>query len=200
MKTNRITAFLLLFLLVFSLCSCQKEKLVFEIHEDSAEITDDKFYGYPDLIVKVTPQSIEKEYFTNPDGDFNQNAHVTVFDLTVSEVYKGTWNDDTIQIKMLNGEGLSEELYLYGEDETYVLEEKVDPFLLDLEKEYILGLVFMDPQKYNCFNDPGGYTILYGKTWTFVKNEKGLYENLDHGMNHKELDIETLKNKIATAS
>lgn len=39
--------------------------------------------------MKATAESIETEYFTNPDGEAYENAHVTVFNLKISELYKG---------------------------------------------------------------------------------------------------------------
>lgn len=92
---------------------------------------------------------------------------------------------------------MSSDLYLYGEDDDYILAEKEEPFLLEIGKEYILGVSYLDPERYNCYKDPGGYAIKMGKDWTFTLNENGSYENMEGSSEHREFDIPTLKAKIA---
>lgn len=193
---KRMIAGAVLLFMALGLASC-KEKLTLDTQGLETQISDELFYGRPELIVKATVQQKADEYFTNPDGDFNKNAHITVYEILISEVYKGAPADSAMQIKLFNGEGLSPELYLYGEDDDYILERKVEPFLLEEGQEYILGLSYLDPEKYNCYGDPGGYGIQFGELWTFVQNEDGLYVNLKEGSNHKEIDLATLKDKIA---
>lgn len=198
MKFRHCIFLVIILLLSVNLCSC-REVISFDTHYSTVTYTDNKFFSAPEIIVRTTAESIETEYFSAPDGEDYENAHITVYNMKVSEVYAGTIEGETFQLKMFNGKGMSPELYLYGKDDKYILEEKVEPFLLELGKEYILGLTFLDPERYNCYNTPGGYGIQYGKTWTFIMNDDGLYENLNHDQNHRTFDIPTLKEKIAAA-
>ncbi|MBR6794157.1 MAG: hypothetical protein IKM48_07395 [Clostridia bacterium] len=197
MKKKRFISLAVILIQLFALSSC-REVVTFDTHYSEAVYKDEEFFSAPEIIVRATAESIEKEYFTAPDGEDYENAHITVYNMKIGEIYAGAMEADTFQLKLFNGKGMSPELYLYGKDDRYILEEKVEPFLLKLGQEYILGLTFLDPQRYNCYNDPGGWAIQHGQMWTFVENENGLYENLDRGVNHKEFDIETLKNKIAS--
>ncbi len=197
MKFKKVLSIFLVVLLLMTATSCKKEVISTETHYSDVIHTDEAFFGAVELIVRATVENVEKEYFTNPDGEDHLNAHATVYNLTLSEVYKGTWDKSTIEVKILNGLGMSPELYLYGEDENYILEKKEEPFLLEIGKEYILGLAFRDPEKYNCYSDPRGYGIQFGEEWTFMQNEKGNFENLVEGENHREMDIPTLKAKLA---
>ena len=197
MNNKRLISIAIIIVQLFALSSC-RETVTFDEHYSEVVYTDEEFFGVPEIIVRATAEKIENEYFTTPDGKDYENAHITVYNMKISEIYFGTMETETFQLKLFNGKGMSPELYLYGKDDQYILEEKAERFLLNIGQEYILGLTFLDPQRYNCYNDPGGWAIQHGKTWTFIENEKGLYENLDQGVNHKEIDIDTLKNKIET--
>lgn len=188
--------FLLLLIALLLLPSCKPAKQVLSSHISEALLSDPIFFGSPELVVRVTVKNIADEYFTNPDGEDRTNAHITLYNLEVSETLKGTLRNNELQIKIFNGEGMSKELYLYGEDDRYILEEKEEPFSLEPGKEYILGLVSLDPTKFNCYGDPGGYVIFCGKTWTFIEGEDGSYENLDPGVNHKKIALSELKEKL----
>lgn len=192
-RYKQVISLILLMVLVVSLTGC-RAYLGVETHEGM--LADEAFYGRPELVVRAVVKEQTDSYFTNPFGKAQKNAHVTVFDLEVKEVYKGTWGEEILELKMFNGKGMSPLLYRYGWDLRYVLDEKEEPFLLQEGQEYILGLFYNDPATMNTYGDSGGYCI-WGQIWAFEQNDSGLWQNLDDGPNHKELDIETLKIKLA---
>lgn len=193
-NSKRIISLMLLFVLAVSLTGCRTQ-LGMETYE--GELSDEAFYGSPELVVRAVVKEKTDSYFTHPLGKAKNNAHVTVFDLEVKEVYKGTCEGEQLELKMFNGKGMSPLLYRYGWDFRYVLDEKVEPFLLQEGQEYILGLFYNDPATMNTYGDSGGYCINFAESWVFVQNDSGLWQNLDDGPNHKELDTETLKIKLA---
>ncbi len=193
---KRIFLFITAMALLLCAASC-KERVTFDTDYMEVELADEQFFGLPEIIFKGTVTEVVDAYFTNPDGEDYTNAHITVFELKVSDVYKGRWEEETFEVKMFNGEGMSKDLYLYGEDDKYILDEEIEKFLLEEGKEYILGVVSLDLEKYNTYGEEDGYAIQTGKGWTFVQNEAGLYENLKEGTNHRTFDIATLKEKVA---
>ena len=190
---KQIISFVILVAIAALLTGCRTQ-LGMETYE--GELSDEVFYGSPELVVRAVVKEKTDSYFTRPLGKAKNNAHVTVFDLEVKEVYKGTCEGEQLELKMFNGKGMSPLLYRYGWDFRYVLDEKVEPFLLKEGQEYILGLFYNDPATMNTYGDSGGYCI-FGQIWAFEQNDSGLWQNLDDGPNHKELDIETLKIKLA---
>ncbi len=153
-------------------------------------LTDEQFYSAPDLIVKATVINLKQEYFTDPDGEGLKNAHVSVYKLEVTEVYKGSlWNElpQEIPVKLYNGKGLTEKQY----------KKLKNRFALEVGQEYILGISDLRTKDAEeQYNDAGGYVIEDEYLWTFALNENGLYENMDRGANHRTFDLITLKEKI----
>ncbi len=182
-------------MLVVIMTGCQKEKFIVGSHDLEAELTDADFYGAPEQVVRATVKKLKEEYFTDPDGEPEGNAHVSVYELEISETYKGNCGE-TLELKIFNGKGMSPDLYLYGEDRDYILEEPIEPFSLEVGQEYILGISHITPKKSNCYGDEGGYIIRYGELWCFAQNEEGLYENKKSGVNHRELTIEEIKANV----
>ncbi len=193
MTYNRFILWLMTLALLFSLVSCRKPQeepagtLSAPPVNNEPALTDDEFYGSPDFIFKATVDSVKKEYFTNPDGDPAENAHVTLYNLTILELYKGSFGDEfgypsPFPLKIYNGEGLA-------------ADAEFERFRLEVGQEYILGISYLTDST-ACYNDQGGYVIEKEEAWTFVMNENGKYENLVEGANHKEWDIPTLKEKI----
>ncbi len=191
MKVKHIFLITLLLALLLTGTACKKEKYYLEIHNTEARLDDSIFYGRPQVVAKVRITDIKDSYFTNPDGPYEENVQVTVYDAEVSETLRGTLNE-TVQIKVYNGEGMSPDLYLYGEDDQYILENKEEPFLLSQNQEYILGLIYME----DYYGDNGGYTVPFGKLWCFTQNSEGIYENGDTGLNSWKLDVESMKNNL----
>ena len=194
MTFKKFVLLLMVVVLLGSAPACRKQPpaeggAFSEVFNDEPALTDDEFYGSPDFILKATVDDIKEEYFTNPDGDSAENAHVTIYNLTILEVYKGSFGDEfsyphPFPLKIYNGEGLGKE-------------EEFERFSLQIGQEYILGISYLndtDPTKY--YGDQGGYVIENKRNWTFTMNENGLYENMATGSNHKEWDIPTLKEKI----
>lgn len=181
MKLKRILSLLLTGLLLFSFTACRRPQ---EIFASTLPLSDEEFYREPMLIVRASVINLKKEFFTHPDDDLH-NAHVTTYDISISEIFKGSDGVELpfdAQVHLLNGEGLSEKQY-----------QKIkNPFLLEVGKEYILGLSFPEEP----YLELGGYVIENQHLWTFALNRDGLYENMDQGANHKTFDLITLKEKI----
>jgi hypothetical protein len=187
---------------MFLCSSCQKGKKVFSIHESTVKLEESDFFKAPTWIIKATVDSIEKEYFTNPNGEEvdlagipYDNAFVTLYNLTVSKCYKGNWESNTLQLKILNGKGMSPNLYLYGKDKDYILAEEPQKFFLDVGKEYILGVAYV-PKGSSVYEGEEQYLLRYGDCWCFEKNDTGIYVNKNNEINHMEFESETLMNLI----
>ena len=196
MKLKRfLRPIIFMVMLTLLLSGCQKEKFIISSHNLEAELTDADFYGAPEQVVRAMVKELKEEYFTDPHGDPEGNAHVSVYELEISEIYKGNCGE-TLELKIFNGKGMSPDLYLYGEDQHYILEDPIDPLSLEVGKEYILGISYITPEKSNCYGDEGGYIIRDGELWCFTQNENGLYENKKSGLNHKELTIEEIKANV----
>ena len=186
--------------------SCKKELLTFDEYGTEARFLDEDFFGIPDLILRATVEEEKEVYFTNPkdkrkddDGRVYQNAQVTVYRLKVEEIYKGTWAEEELLLKIFNGKGMSPELFLTGKDDKYVLQEKPESYYLESGKEYILGLSVMSPEMEATFGDDGGFIVRYGpKVWCFTADENGVYSNLDPMINKREYTVEEIKEKIAS--
>ena len=196
---KKTLAVLFIVLLLGGLSGCS-EKTVIQDFGSEYRHTDEEFFSEPELVVKATVKEKVREYFTDPESKteiaFNNNAHITVFELEISEVLRGEWGEETLQLKMFNGYGMSPDLYLYGKDETTVMSEKIEPFLLEPGREYLLGLVYTHPGRANCYNDEGGYVIRWGKTWCFTQGEDGIYRNWS-GANFREMTLEEIQNGLA---
>ena len=186
--------------------SCKKELLTFDEYGTEARFLDEDFFGIPDLILRATVEEEKEVYFTNPkdkrkddDGRVYQNAQVTVYRLKVEEIYKGTWAEEELLLKIFNGKGMSPELFLTGKDDKYVLQEKPESYYLESGKEYILGLSVMSPEMEATYGDDGGFVVRFGpKVWCFTADENGVYSNLDPMINKREYTVEEIKEKIAS--
>jgi hypothetical protein len=186
--------------------SCKKELLTFDEYGTEARFLDEEFFGIPDLILRATVEEEKEVYFTNPkdkrkddDGRVYQNAQVTVYRLKVEEIYKGTWAEEELLLKIFNGKGMSPELFLTGKDDKYVLQEKPVSYYLETGKEYILGLSVMSPEMEATFGDDGGFIVRFGpKVWCFTADENGVYSNLDTLANDRAFTVEELKASIAS--
>ena len=80
-----------------------------------------------ELAFKGTVLKSDGGIMTNPEGkntDANgyryPNQYVTTYTVKIGEVFKGNYGEETIEVKISNGYGLSPELILYGETETEV--------------------------------------------------------------------------------
>lgn len=179
------------------------EKEILEIHKTMPQFTKEMFYEMPDNIAKVYVKRVIDEYFTDaddtrltPSGEPVTNIHVTRYELEIKKIYKGALDSNTIELKTYNGEGLTPDLYLYGEDETQVLSEPLDILELQVGKEYIISLEYYPEEAAQYYGDTGGYGIQYGKAFCFTQTETGLYENMLNGLSHISIDPETLESEI----
>lgn len=203
---KRISSLLCIAVILCTGASCKKELLTFDEYSMPVCLSDKEFFGIPELILRATVEEEKEVYFTNPkdkrkddDGRVYQNAQVTVYRLKVKEIYKGTWAEEELLLKIFNGKGMSPKLFLTGKDDKYVLREKPESYYLETGKEYILGLSVMSPEMEATYGDDGGFVVRFGpKVWCFTADENGVYSNLDTLANDRAFTVEELKASIAS--
>lgn len=192
-----IVLLIFMMLLSVSLCGCRNEKdLVGEESLYASYEKDDILTACPIILKGIVLEKGRSEMY-NPDnsrkseeGYLISNFEATEFIVEVEEIYKGVYDQKTIAVKTVNGEGLSPELILYGEDETSRLEEPLDRFELTTGEEYILCL---SPYRHHEPEFFSGYYV--SKEETFAVDSLGRYKN-----NQEEfLEPATIKQEIAAA-
>ena len=160
-----IAAALMMLTVATAACGCAKKKNDKEIIVMNGSYgTFDKEYivENSDLIVRAKPVEVVNRYYTCPEGvsiftgKEEDNAEVTEYQLKVEDVYKGDWKDDTINIKVYNGIGLTPEQYENGEDENTIIQNNMRTTYVDMDSEYIFGLAYSE----DICGDAPGYTIV----------------------------------------
>lgn len=146
-------------------CGCAKKKTGKDIVilNGSYGIFDKEYIvENSELIVRAKPMEIVNRYYTCPEGvsiftgKENDNAEVTEYQLKVKDVYKGDWKEDTINIKVYNGIGLTPEQYENGEDENTIIQSNIKTTYVDMDSEYVFGLSYSE----GICGDAPGYIIV----------------------------------------
>ena len=119
MKIRKVLLLITALAVLLTLSACRREKYYVSSEALETVMSDELYFGVPDYIVRGTVTKMVEEYFTAPDGPSYENAHVTVYELEITESYKGTLSEETVLLKIINGGGLSVNMYLYGEDGDY---------------------------------------------------------------------------------
>lgn len=144
-------------------------------------LSDEEFYGEPELILRTTIDVIKQQYTTDPtESASGKTAEVTVYNLIIHEVYRGYLGEEMpgiFPVKIYNTEK--------------------DPFYLTVGEEYVLGLSFWT-EKGDEYGDGGGYVIIGPRRWTFHKGTNGSeYFNYDQMGNSKNWSsIQTLLDEL----
>ncbi|PWM38456.1 MAG: hypothetical protein DBX52_06930 [Clostridiales bacterium] len=199
MKIRKVLLLITALAVLLTLSACRREKYYVSSEALETVMSDELYFGVPDYIVRGTVTKMVEEYFTAPDGPSYENAHVTVYELEITESYKGTLSEETVLLKIINGGGLSVNMYLYGEDGDYILEEPVDIFSLEPGQEYLLGLGVLNPEKFQTYGETEGYVVRLGKHWALMDRGDGVYQSMvsPEDLNYHEFTIETLAKKLA---
>ncbi|MBR6793740.1 MAG: hypothetical protein IKM48_05230 [Clostridia bacterium] len=118
-----------------------------------------------DLIIKGKTKKKVSEKMVNPDGDLKDsygnsvlNRLITEFEIEVLEIYKGTYDGETIGIKYTCGLSLSPEQILNGEDENVIVKPKVILPNMPMGEECILYLRYITDEGLPKWTD-GYYPI-----------------------------------------
>ncbi len=132
--------------------SAQKEdntpsKEYLSISTTKASFNKEQLLEKGDLIIRGKVLTKDSEVMTNPDGTTtDKNGHIitneqiAAYTVEIDEVYKGSYDEETIEVKTSNGSGLSPDLILYGEDETTILGTPLDRFDMEPGAECIIIL------------------------------------------------------------
>ncbi len=150
-------------------------------YDEYLGLSDEEFYGEPELILRATIDVIKQQYTTDPaDNAEQKTAEVTVYNLAISEVFKGNLGDEMpaiFPVKIYNTEK--------------------EPFYLTVGEEYILGISYLRETE-DEYGDGGGYMIIGPRRWTFHFGANGSeYFNYDQTGNSKKWDsIQTLLDKL----
>lgn len=137
---------------------------------------------------------------TNPDntrmdqyGYQIENSLVTKYTVQIEDLYKGEYLDETIELNVSNGGGLSPDLILYGEDKNCHLKEPLVMFTLEIGKSYIFTLGDPIDAETEELKQFWGYYA--NPRNTFSIQEDGIYKNSwGDGIN-----TTTVKQEIAAA-
>lgn len=144
-------------------------------------LSNEEFYGEPELIVRATIDVVKKQYTTDPTKSATgKTAEVTVYNILISDVYKGRLGDEPPPIFHVK---------IYNTEE--------EPFYLTVGEEYILGLAYIKEAD-DEYGDGGGYVIIGPRRWTFHFGANGSeYFNYDHYGNSKNWEsIQTLLDEL----
>ena len=128
------------------------------------------------------------------DGSNAVNSYVTEYIVAIDELYKGSWESNTIAVKAYNKQFLTVEQALYGEgDNTILIDNTIDTEMQI--GECIVGLNYFDASE--AFADDPCYEITYGMAGYFLEQENGTFANQIGGNNHFSIDPQTLPDKIS---
>lgn len=186
MTFKRIVAWTMLFLLLLSSSACRINGAgdTFE-HTTYFSLSEEEFYGEPDLIIRATVDLAKKQYTLEPSIHTEwETVDVTIYHLTILETLRGNLNDEQpgiFPIKVYNNGGNSEG----------------DPFYLTVGEEYVLGLSDVREQD-DPYEDGGGYILIGPRRWTFHLGPNGEeYRNSATKANSFNLpNLDALKDKI----
>lgn len=180
--------------------SQQTEKSYLSIEQSTAIIDKETLLQTGELIIQGYVTEKKSEIMTNPDQtrmdsgkNIIPNEQITEYAVQVTKVYKGDYKQDTITVKTSNGYGLSPDLILSGEDETTILAHPLERLDLQIGKECILILTYVQegtPEKI-------GYYPRYGKQGYFVLSGDGKFTN-DSPKENVTLQPATLTNELST--
>ncbi len=196
--------------LCISLTSCKQnqptnkdtEKNTVVVTKTEAHLTKDQLLNMSDLIIKGTVTQKNSVVMSNPDGTLKdkngyqiQNQAITDYTVEIESVYKGVYKNQTIHVKTTYGDGLSPDLILYGEDDTSVLQEKLEPYELTVGKDCILLLTYSN----TGYEESTGYFPTASLGY-LITDENGYYSN-NHTTSNITLTVdqlmETLQDKEA---
>lgn len=202
--SKRIVSIFLLFILCFCSTACKKNndisfpKEAIVISSSKIDYEKEDYLEWADLIVQGTITKKCSEIMTNPDGtrvDANgeiiTNRQITEYTFEISQLYKGAHDSNILTVKTTNGEGLTPELILYGEDESTYLSSPLERIDLEVGKECILLLVYVEAS----YEERTGYFPAGGISGYFPKDENGNYTN--SGDNTFSLSPQTIAQEIA---
>ena len=155
-----------------------------------------------EIILRGTPTKVTRQYFTCDEdnnsiftGEHASNVQVTEYEVEVEETYKGSFSGETILVKRYNGHSLSEEEFLTGRNGEYTISVSADiREYLDLNQEYILGIMNPEEGFIEAFGDDGGYSVYFA----LPKDETGNYSGKVL-QNDISLCLETLRQDIIDA-
>lgn len=198
MKFTKILCAALIGALLLCSCSCaifRKEKAVLNIYGSEGTFTKEELLDRAELVVQGTVIKKVSETMTNPSGkqkndsgEIIKNSQVTAYDVEISKIYKGDYEEQNIIIMTSNGSGLSPDLILYGEDDKNILGTPLHRFDLDVGKECIFILTYIDDRG----EDGNGYYCLAGEWGYYPLNEEGIFKS----ERKLSLDPETLPKEI----
>ena len=190
-------------LLLTAVTGCAKEPDKFiKIDNSYQHLTKDMVLETADIIVRGTPTKVTRQYFTCDEdnnsiftGEHASNVQVTEYEVEVDETYKGSFSGETILVKRYNGHSLSEEEFLTGRNGEYTISVSADiREYLDLNQEYILGIMNPEEGFIEAFGDDGGYSVYFA----LPKDETGNYSGLVAN-NKISLSLDTLRQDIIDA-
>lgn len=195
---KRFSVFLLLVILICSGCSKPTEsssKQAIQISGSKAVLTYEDFINYSEIILLGKVVRITDQYFTAPngtevtsDGTLAMNAYVTEYELEITQIYKGEYSKDTILVKTYNGESLTPDQFLYGEDEDAAVISRINDFYLEEGKECLLGLYYFE--RGYLKDGECGYNVTYGEQGYFTRGENETFTN---ALADKPFEIELSK-------
>ncbi len=195
-----ISVFLLL-TLALTLVACDKEKSkakdILSITHSEAYYDRDTLLKESEIILKGTVVSKDREFMTNPDGTREgvNNEQLAVYTVAIDELYKGTYDKGTISVMTSNGLGLSPDLILYGEDDVTVLAEPLIRFDLEVGKECIIALYYLNSGQ----ADQEGYYVTGEDQGYFVADENGSYKSPKESVVYSP-NPQTIAQEIAQAT
>ena len=157
-----------------------------------------------DLIIKGKAIKKIGQRMVNPDntlrdsnGILISNRLVTEFEVEVLEIYKGSHDGKTVNVKFSCGSTLSPELILYGEDEESVLAEKVKIPDMPIGEECILLLQMMDSPEQPQWTH-GYYPFGPEGSYGYLKSDgKGTFKNNTFEASTMVVTEEALKAELA---
>lgn len=196
MKKSRIfILFVIAVLLTFSATGCRMFKKGVTIDNVYPHYSREVLLKESELILKGTVVEQGESAMTNPDGTLKSeegyevgNCMVTDYTVRIEELYKGTFEEETITVKVATGHGLSPDLILYGEDKTTYLKEPIDIYELETGKTYVFTLLPYTEHTDKRFS--GYYTFDQS---TFAPTEEGVFKN----SNDSILNPATVSQEIA---
>lgn len=196
-KSRAVILFIIIVLLTFSATGCRLFKKGMTIDNIYPYYSKETLLKESELILKGTVVEQGESAMTNPDGTLRSeegyeigNCMVTDYTVRIEELYKGTFEEETITVKVATGHGLSPDLILYGEDKTTYLKDPVDIYELETGKTYVFALLPYEEHTDSRFS--GYYTFDQS---TFAPTEEGVFKN----SNDSILNTATVTQEIAAA-
>ena len=197
---KRFLVLMLVLMLILSLSSCKKEKSYLDICIDSESLYKSELIDRAELIVRGRVLSKNYEEMSNPDGTKTDSSGVAVsnaqyaeYTVEIYDVYKGEYTGDTVNVMTENGRDLSPDLILYGEDDDLILGSPLKRIDLDVGKECILLLVYVDKHVadysgYYPYAKGLGYYPL-GEDGKYVALEENSYDDYSFTLDTIEKEI-----------